>query len=212
MRVLEKTGRTVEQAVEDALNELGVSREEATVEVLEEPTRGFLGLLGNKDARVRVTVKPQKVDLAREFLTELLDRMGLETSMEVLTRGETVTLNVVGKEMGLLIGRRGETLKSVELLTNIASGKGAGKIRRVFVDASGYRRRRESRLEDSARNAARKAERTGRKVLMDPMDARDRRIVHVTLQKMPGIETWSEGEEPFRRVAVSPKGQGDRSL
>lgn len=212
MRSVEKTGRTIEEAVESALAELGVRREDAIVEVLEEPSRGFLGILGGKDARVKVSAKKEKTELAREFLAGLLERMGTEASTEVLTRGDTVTLNIVGKDMGLIIGRRGETLRSVELLTNIASGKGAGRIRRVFVDASGYRRRRERDLEETARSVARRVERTGRKVLMDPMDARDRRIVHVTLQRVPGIQTRSEGEEPYRRVAVSLKeSPGDKS-
>jgi spoIIIJ-associated protein len=199
-----KTGRTVDEAVASALSELGVSGDQAEVEVLAEPSRGFLGLLGGKDAEVKVTIKADKLQLARDFVSGVLSRMGMEASLEVLKRDESVTFNIVGENLGILIGRRGDTLKAFEFLTNVASGKGSGEFGRVFVDAAGYRQRRERELADMALSVAKRVERLGSRVAMEPMDARDRRVVHVALQGRGTVETYSEGEEPFRRVIVAP--------
>ncbi len=204
MKSVIKTGRTVDEALASALSELGASVDQVEVEVLAEPSRGFLGLLGGKDAEVKVTVKRDKVQLAREFVSGVLDRMGMETSLEVLRRDENVTLNIVGQDLGILIGRRGETLKALEFLTNVASGKGSGTVGRVFVDAAGYRQRRERELADMALSVAKRVERLGSRVAMEPMDARDRRVIHVALQGRDTVETYSEGEEPFRRVIIAP--------
>ncbi|MGI6642877.1 MAG: RNA-binding cell elongation regulator Jag/EloR [Bacillota bacterium] len=201
--VVEKTGRTVQEALNSAVAELGVSVDEVTVEVLTEPTRGFLGILGGREARVRVTLQKTVTELAKEFVSGVLERMGIEASIETLTAKESVTLNVVGENMGILIGRRGETLKCLEFLTGIVSGNGRGPVRRVFVDAAGYRKRRERELAAWAASAARRVRRMGKPVVMEPMDARDRRVVHVALQDEPGIATYSEGQEPFRRVVVT---------
>lgn len=205
MRSVEKTGRTVEEATEAALQELGLSKDDALIEVLLEPSRGFLGLLGGKDAKVRVTGKEDRADLAKAFVSGLLERMGLEVAIEVRPRGDTLSLDIVGKDMGLLIGRHGETLRALEFLTNLACGKGVGEVKRVLVDVSGYRKRREMELEEMARLLAGRVERTGRSATTQPMDARDRRVIHLALQDEPLVATHSEGEEPFRRVVVTLK-------
>ncbi|HHW18995.1 MAG TPA: protein jag [Firmicutes bacterium] len=209
MKSVEKSGRTVEEAVESALSELGVSREDVLIEVLEEPSRGFLGILGGRDAKVRVTVKKEKVELAKEFVLGLIKKMGLEASIEVRSQGDARILDIIGRDLGLLIGRRGETLKHLEFLTNVVCSKGAGEAKRVLVDVSGYRRRREKELEEIARSTARRVERSGKSIMLEPMDARDRRIIHMALQKNNRVVTHSEGEEPFRRVVISlRRGQG----
>ncbi len=200
---VEKTGRTVQEALDSAIMDLGVGADEVTVEVLAEASRGFLGLLGGRDAKVRVTLKKTRTELAKEFVSGVAERMGIEASIETLTAKDAVTLNVVGENMGILIGRRGETLKSLEFLASIASGNGRGPVKRVFVDAAGYRKRRERELAGWAKSTARRVRRMGKRVVMEPMDARDRRVVHVTLQDEPDIATHSEGQEPFRRVVVT---------
>lgn len=205
MREVEKTGRTVDEAVASALAELGIRKEDAIIEVLEEPSRGFLGLIGGRDARVRVRAKKTKGDLAKEFLSGLLQRMRLDAAVEVRYREEFVAIDVVGSDLGVLIGRRGETLKNLELLVNLAASKGAGEEKRIIVDVAGYRKRREKEIEEIAREAARRALRTGKSVTLEPMEARDRRVVHMTLQQDSRVTTHSEGEEPFRRVVISPR-------
>lgn len=175
------------------------------VEVIEEPSRGFLGIIGSKDARIRVTLKKDKAELAYEFLTGLLHRMDLHGVVESRGQGDTRLLTVDGEDLGVLIGRHGQTLKHLEFLTNVVSSRGIGNIKRIFVDVAGYRKRKEKILEDLARNAARRVERTGRSTTLRPMEARDRRIVHLALQKNGRVTTHSEGDEPFRRVVISPR-------
>ena len=206
MRSIERTGRTIEEAVESALSDLGISEKEADIEILDEATKGFLGIIGGRDARVRVTRKQDKVELACEFIENLLVYMGIEGEIEVSEDGDARVVEISGDDLGLLIGRHGETLRSLEFLTNVVSAKGAGDVRRILVDANGYRKRRERDLEDMAKNAARKVERTGRSTALRPMDARDRRIIHMTLQRNARVVTQSQGDEPFRRVVISPRG------
>lgn len=206
MKSVEKTGRTVDDAVESALSELGIAIENSVVEVLSEPSRGFLGILGGKEAKVRVTAKAGRDELAKDFVAGLLERMGMEAAIEIRPRGDTLSLDIVGRDMGLLIGRRGDTLRALEFLTNLVSAKGGGQVNRILVDVSGYRKRRERELEDMAHSLARRVVRTGDRVVTDPMDARDRRIIHLALQEDTEVSTHSEGEEPFRRVVVSLKG------
>ncbi|HHT85982.1 MAG: RNA-binding cell elongation regulator Jag/EloR [Bacillota bacterium] len=205
MTSIETTGRSVEEALESALRELGVSEDDVIVEVIEEPSRGFLGIIGSKDARIRVTLKKDKAELAYEFLTGLLHRMDLHGVVESRGQGDTRLLTVDGEDLGVLIGRHGQTLKHLEFLTNVVSSRGIGNIKRIFVDVAGYRKRKEKILEDLARNAARRVERTGRSTTLRPMEARDRRIVHLALQKNGRVTTHSEGDEPFRRVVISPR-------
>ena len=205
MTTIETTGRSVEEALESALRELGVSEDDVIVEVIEEPSRGFLGIIGSKDARIRVTLKKDKAELAYEFLTGLLHRMDLHGVVESRGQGDTRLLTVDGEDLGVLIGRHGQTLKHLEFLTNVVSSRGIGNIKRIFVDVAGYRKRKEKILEDLARNAARRVERTGRSTTLRPMEARDRRIVHLALQKNGRVTTHSEGDEPFRRVVISPR-------
>lgn len=210
MRSVEKTGRTVEEAIDAALQEMGLTEDDVTIEVLLEPSRGFLGLLGGKDAKVRVTPRRDRAEMAKEFVSGLLERMGLEVAIEVRPRGDVLSLDIVGNDMGLLIGRHGETLRALEFLTNLACGKGGGDVKRVLVDVSGYRKRREMELEEMARILARRVQRTGQSAATQPLDARDRRVVHVALQDAPAVTTHSEGEEPFRRVVVSLKESKER--
>lgn len=186
--------------------------EDVTVEVLSEPSRGFLGILGGKEARVRVTRKRDRGEMAKEFVAGLLSRMGLEVAIEVRPRGDVLCLDIVGNDMGLLIGRHGDTLRALEFLTNLASSSGGGEIKRILVDISGYRKRRERELEEMARMMARRVVRTGKSVASQALDARDRRVIHLALQNDPDVVTHSEGEEPFRRVVVSLKeGKGGKT-
>lgn len=209
MTSIEMSGRSVDEAVKSALNELGMTEEEVTIEVIEEPSRGFLGILGAKDAKVRVVAKKDKAQIASEFLSGLLDRMNISGMVETRVQKDIRRMEISGEDLGLLIGRHGQTLRHLEFLTNVVSSRGIGNIRRIFVDVGGYRKKKERTLEDLAKNAARRVERSGRSTILRPMDARDRRIVHMALQKNGKVVTHSEGDEPFRRVVISPRGSAD---
>ncbi|HHY34767.1 MAG TPA: protein jag [Firmicutes bacterium] len=204
MKSVEVKGRTVEEAIDEALKLLGVPREWVEVEVLDVPSRGILGL-ARKDARVRVTVQRSRADLAREFIEGIVRRMGVDAAVEVRRAGGALHVDVVGKDVGFLIGKRGQTLQALEYLLKIATAGSEGGDEQLVLDVGGYRRRRERQLEDLANRAARQVMRTGKPVMLEPMDARSRRTIHLALQRHPGVSTHSEGEEPNRRVIVSPK-------
>jgi spoIIIJ-associated protein len=217
IRSVEKSGKTIEEAVQDGLKDLGLSSHEVEIEVLEEPSRGILGLVGQKLARVKVT---EKVDLAHqvcEFFGKLIDHMKLEDiTIESSFADGTLELEIFGDEVGALIGRRGATLDALQYIVNLVAGnywrqleaKGESEERiRVIVDAEGYRGRRAASLERLARSVAERARRDGGEIRLEPMNPMERRIVHLAVQECKGVESFSEGEDPFRYVVVSCKEQ-----
>jgi len=205
MRSLEKRGRTVEEAVAAALEELGVEESETQIEILEEPAKGLFGILGSKDARVRVSVKASREEAARRFLAEILRTMGYATDMETSVEEGYVFINVLGDDLGALIGRRGQTLNALQYLVNLAALRETSGDERIVLDIEGYRKRRERTLQALARRLAERVRRTGHSVELEPMTAQERRVVHTTLQDDPAVITKSDGEEPFRKVVIHPK-------
>ncbi len=219
MMHVEKTGRTVDEAVELALKDLAVTIEEVDVEVVEEPSKGLLGILGSKHARVRVTMKSTQGEDApaeqgidgyqediqpkvEEFLMEVLSEMGLETQLSIVEEEECLFINVEGDGLGLLIGKRGQTLEAVQYITNIVANRYSSKRVRVIIDAEGYRKRREEVLQQLANRLAHRVERNGESIMLEPMSAHERKIIHTTLQNNPRVLTRSEGEEPNRKVII----------
>lgn len=216
MKSLERTGRTVEEAVEAALAELGVSRDQCEVEILEEGNKGLFGLLGARPARVRVTVKaaseqPEQgeqdaVERGRVFLSGLLERMNVPAAVETRVDDDgTVIMNVTGSDLGVVIGARGQTLDAVQYLVNVVANKDAPSRVRIVVDAEGYRERRAEAVRRMALRAAEKAKAAGKRVRLDPMSAVERRLVHLALRDDDQVETRSEGTEPYRRVVIVPR-------
>ncbi|QRN85089.1 protein jag [Clostridia bacterium] len=198
------TGKTVEEAVTEALNEFRVLREEVEIEVLAEPKSGIFGILGNKDAAVRVTKieKPSKNVIAIEFLEKVCEQMGVVVTIEVDEKGDYTYLSMTGENLGVLIGRRGETLDALQYLLNLAVNKKTGEKPHIILDVEGYRAKRRQTLERLAQNLAKKAKRTQRSIVLEPMNPQERRIIHTTLQDHPYVYTASEGEEPYRKVVI----------
>ncbi len=221
MRHIEKTGKTVDEAVELALKELQTSIDNVKIEVIDEPSKGLLGLLGSKQARVRVTLLEEEQQtpehsveemsddemqvVIREFLTSILIEMGIKPEIEILVEEDTFFTNVEGEGLGLLIGKRGQTLEAVQYLTNIVANRHSGKRTRVIIDAEGYRKRREEVLQQLANRLAHRVERNGESVMLEPMTAHERKIIHTALQNNPRVLTRSEGEEPNRKVIIQAK-------
>jgi len=225
MKTVEKIASTVENAIESGLLELGVKRDQAKIEILEEGGRkGFLGLFGMKMARVRISSLENLKDglknadeastsgtgeeageLACRFLQEMIDAMDVKASFEVVKKDEQHTVNISGEELGMLIGRRGDTLEAIQFLTNLAVSKMMNERKRVIVDIEGYRKRREETLARLANKLADKARKTGSRVVLEPMSPQERRMIHVALQDDSTVVTYSEGQEPNRRVVISPK-------
>lgn len=212
MRTVETSGRTVEEAVDAALRELGAARERVEVEVLEEGTRGFLGILGSREARVRVRVQfnPEEQNRkAREFLEGLLARMKMGCGLETrFGEDEILHINMTGSDMGTLIGRRGQTLEALQYLVNVVANRGEAEYQRILLDAEGYRERRAEVLKRLARRKARRVQETGQRVVLEPMNPWERRVIHLALRDVEGVETHSEGEDPNRRVIISKVAPG----
>ena len=195
---------TTEEALEAALKELGVNRDQVSVKVIHEPTKGILGL-GAKLAKIRVTLKEDISSTPEAVLHEILSHMGLEAQIESQIINGSVHLTVSSDNPGILIGKHGQTLNAVEYLLNCILNRSSLVKKKVFVDAEGYRERREQMLTDLAYRAAAKVKQTHQEIVLDPMPPRDRRIIHVTLQSDEHIRTYSRGEGMMRRVAVTTR-------
>lgn len=206
MKSLEKSAKTVDEAVVDALVELGLTSDQVEIEILEEGSKGILGLFGTKLARVRVTQKVNLQDVAKDFLAKLLKSMDLTPEIAITEEDKnSLIINLEGDQMGVLIGKRGQTLDAIQYLTSLVVNKYSDHYIRVKMDTEDYRNRRRKTLESLANNLAMKVKKTGKKFTLEPMSPNERRIIHSTLQKYKFIETHSEGEEPFRRVVIVPK-------
>ena len=201
---IEVEENTTEEALESALKELGVSRDQVSVKVIHEPTKGILGL-GAKLAKIRVTLKEDISSTPEAVLHEILSHMGLEAEIESQIINGSVHLTVSSDNPGILIGKHGQTLNAVEYLLNCILNRSSLVKKKVFVDAEGYRERREQMLMDLAYRAAAKVKQTHQEIILDPMPPRDRRIIHVTLQSDEDIRTYSRGEGMMRRVAVTTR-------
>lgn len=205
---LEKQGRTIEEAIELALKELGLTEEQVDVTVLEEPSKGFLGILGGRPARVQVEAKPETpdpVELTTQFLQGVCQRMGVDVTISGQQQGENMLFSIDGQSLGLLIGKHGQTMNSLQYLASVVYNRNAEEHARVLVDVGGYRARREEALQRLATRLAEKAKRTGRRVILEPMNAQERRVIHSTLQADKQIVTYSEGDEPYRKVVIALK-------
>lgn len=202
---VEKRGRSVEEAVAAALQELGVDKEHVEVEVLEEPAKGLFGLIGTRDALVRVTAKETKEKVAFRFLRDVARAIGLDVEISARRDEEYLFFDIRGDELGILIGRRGLTLDALQYLTNLAAGRASNERQRIVVDVEGYRRRREETLQRLAERLAEKVRRSGQSMELEPMSAHERRVIHLALQNSPYVTTYSEGEEPFRKVVIEAK-------
>ncbi|AGL03978.1 RNA-binding cell elongation regulator Jag/EloR [Desulfoscipio gibsoniae] len=205
MSYIEKSGKTVDDAVEIALAELNVSREEVDIEIIEEPSKGLFGFIGVKPARVRVKIKETAARQARGLLGKIMKLMNLNVDIDLIEKDEKILININGPDLGILIGRRGETLDALQYLVNLSANKNMEKRKRIFIDIEGYRKRREDTLKKLAYKLADKARQRGRNVILEPMNSMERRIIHTALQGRDDIYTFSEGEEPYRKIIIAPK-------
>ena len=209
MKSVTKTGKTVEEAIEAALSELGRTKDQVDVSVKQEPSKGLFGL-GAKEAVVEVTAKSGLEDRARAFLEDVFVAMGLRVNIDVTTTDKRMEITLSGDSMGIVIGKRGETLDALEHLTSLAVNKGDEDYVKVTLDTENYRQKRQETLVKLANNLAASVEKTHRKMILEPMNANERRIIHTALQDHPSVDTYSVGEEPNRKVVVALKKKGDK--
>ena len=223
-KTIVKTGKTVEEAKAAALEELGVSEDQATVEVISENEGGILGI--GKQAEVKVTANVEETeeevvyygddenyegdavseaeDAAVSFVAEVLSGIGIHGNMDSYREDDTIYISVSGGDCGSAIGRHGETLEAITYMTNLIANKHSDERVHVHLDVGGYRKHRERIIEGLADRAANKALRYGKPVAMEPMNPAERRMVHSYLQNVEGVTTHSEGDESDRHVIVSP--------
>jgi spoIIIJ-associated protein len=206
MKSVEIVAKSKEEAVELALKELQVNESSVKVEVLEETSsKGLLSFLNVNKVKVRVSVKEDIAQQAGRLLREILVNMGVLAQVEIFKRPGEVILNVSGENLGKLIGRHGQTLNALQYLINLAIRRVNEEPGRVIIDVAGYRKRREENLKRLALSAAERVKKKGRKEILNPMSPTERRIIHLTLQNNKEVMTYSEGEDPYRRVIISPK-------
>lgn len=201
---IEVTAKTVDDAVIEAGIKLGVSAENIEYEVIEKESSGFLGL-NKKPARIRAKEKEEEKNPAETFLSKVFEAMGVNAGAEIEFNEEekTMNINLTGDDMGMLIGKRGQTLDSLQYLVSLVVNKDSDTYIKVKLDTENYRERRKETLENLAKNISYKVKRTKRSVSLEPMNPYERRIIHSALQNDKYVTTHSEGEEPFRRVVVT---------
>ena len=201
---IEVSGKTEDEAIELALEQLGLSRDDVSVEIVERAKTGFLGLK-NTPAVVKVVYesKGDRVEHVESFLSGLFERMGIEAGIEAAEDDGTVDVVLTSKEPGALIGRRGETLDAIQHLTNYVVNRSGSSRVRVNLDVENYRQRRNETLENLAARTAGKVMKYRRNMTLDPMNAYERHVIHTALQNYENITTYSVGNEPNRRIVVA---------
>lgn len=205
MEYMEFSAKTVSDAVTEACKQLSVTSDKLEYEVVDEGKAGILGI-GAKPALIKARVKATLEDNVKGFLNDVFAAMNMEVAVSILYDEAENTLNVdlSGDEMGVLIGKRGQTLDSLQYLASLVANKNRDDYIRVKVDTENYRERRKATLENLAKNCAHKVKRTRKSVSLEPMNPYERRIIHSALQDDKYVTTHSEGDEPFRRVVITP--------
>ena len=204
MKTLEKTGKTIDDAIDAAVAELGCSREDVTIEIVTMPSKGIFGI-GAKPALVRVSLEDSATAYAMEFLNTIFKKFELDVDIHPIEGEEFITLDLVGKDLGILIGRRGETLDALQYLTNLTVSRHFEDRSKFILDVEGYRAKREETLERLARKLAERVKESGKNISLEPMSPYERRIIHTVLQSYEQVRTFSEGEEPYRKVVIAKK-------
>ncbi len=206
MEYIEVSAKTVDEALTEASIRLGIPSSELEYEVIEKGSAGFLGI-GSKNAVIKAWKRFSIEDNTKEFLSSVFKAMELEVEIEVKVNEEdkTIDVDLKGDDMGILIGKRGQTLDSLQYLTNLAVNKNSEEYYKVKVDTEDYRKRRKETLENLAKNIAYKVKRTKRPVTLEPMNPFERRVIHSALQNDRFVTTHSEGDEPYRHVVVTLK-------
>ncbi len=202
--VVEKTGRTVDEAIAEALKELNVDRDEVEIEIIDQGSKGILGI-GSKPCKIIVKKTIDFEKRARRFLREVIASMGMSAEIGIELKDNHMDIVLTGKDMGIFIGKRGQTLDSLQYLVSLIvnKDKGDGQYVSVTLDTENYRQRRKETLESLAFNLAKKVKQTRRNVVLEPMTPNERRIMHSALQNDKYVVTYSEGDEPYRNVVIA---------
>ena len=206
IRCLEIRSKSKEEALKKALLELNVNQEDLEIEEIEQPIKGFLGFLGSKEGLFKFTVIEKECDIARSFIENMLKNANVNAKVNITQENNLIKVDIEGKEASCLIGRRGETLDSIQFLTGLALNKiNKDSHMRVLVDIENYRSKREESLIRYANKMAREVAKTKKTKKLDYMNPYERRIVHSALQEDKYVTTYSEGTDPYRRLVIEYK-------
>ncbi|MGA9227937.1 MAG: RNA-binding cell elongation regulator Jag/EloR [Mesobacillus sp.] len=204
MRQITATGQNVDEAVESALAQLKTTKDRTEIDVIDEGKKGLFGLFGNRPAVVKVTVKIDAVEETVKYLKAIGENLGAPIEVEVKREGKTVLLTLTGEKIALLIGKRGQTLNSLQFLTQLVMNRYSEQYSTVLLDAEDYRKRRNETLVQLADRLAQKAVRTGQTVALEPMPSYERKVIHTALMSNKKIKTYSDGTEPHRHIVIAP--------
>jgi spoIIIJ-associated protein len=198
------TGQTVEEAVESALAQLKTTKDRADVAIIDEGKKGIFGIFGSRPAIVKVTVIMDPIEEARKFLNQVSEQMGAEVKIEVKREGKQVQFVLTGEKIALLIGKRGQTLNSLQYLTQLVINRFSDQYLTVILDAEDYRNRRNETLIQLAHRLAQKAVKSGKDVALEPMPSYERKVIHTALSENKRVKTYSDGTDPHRFIVISP--------
>lgn len=196
------TAKSIEEAKAMAEKEFGVPESKIRFNILEEPKKGFLGMIKG-EAKVEAEYEQSKAEIAADYIRNILKNMDIESSLEVTENEDGAVIDILGDTSGAVIGRRGETLDAIQYLASLAANKGDKDYYRISVDSCGYRDKRKAILEDLAAKISKTVIRTGRTTTLEPMNPYERRIIHSTVANIEGVTSKSIGEEPYRKVSIS---------
>jgi len=206
VREITASGQTVEEAKQNALQQLGLTVDQVNIEVIDEGKKGIFGVFGSKKAYVKVREKVDTVKRGEAFLADVTKEMGTTVTVKVIETEDEVTFDLIGEDLGLLIGKRGQTLNALQYLTHLIVNKDKQQsYKTVIVDAEDYRNRREETLTDLAQKLASKAVRKNEAVKLEPMPSFERKIIHTALQDHQDVATFSEGKDPNRYIVIKPE-------
>jgi spoIIIJ-associated protein len=204
MKKVVVSAKSVEEAIQQALEQLNTTQDKVQIEILEQPAKGFLGF-GSRDAKIEVTKPSDPIEEAQAFLQGLAEAVDIPLQYEVETHKSDVTIQLHGEQVGFWIGRRGQMLDAVQYLMNIVANKTPGQHVRIGLDAEQFRSKRRDTLESLAEKLAERVVRTRKEVVLEPMTSQERKIIHFQLQEHPKVSTFSKGEEPNRRIVICLK-------
>ncbi|MDR7239129.1 MULTISPECIES: RNA-binding cell elongation regulator Jag/EloR [Neobacillus] len=204
MKQVTATGQTVEEAVKSALAQLQISKDRTDIDIIDEGKKGLFGIFGTRPAVVKVTVIIDPIEEAKKFLTQVSEQMGAPAEIEIKRDGKHVHLIMTGEKIALLIGKRGQTLNSLQYLTQLVLNRFSNQYLTVILDAEDYRKRRNETLIQLAHRLAQKAVKSGKDVTLEPMPSYERKVIHAALSDNRRVKTFSDGSEPHRFIVISP--------
>jgi spoIIIJ-associated protein len=198
------TGQTVEEAVKSALAQLQITKDRTDVDIIDQGKKGIFGIFGSRPAVVKVTVIIDPIEEAQKFLTQVSEQMGAPAKIEIKRDGKHVHFIMSGEKIALLIGKRGQTLNSLQYLTQLVLNRFSNQYLTVILDAEDYRKRRNETLIQLSHRLAQKAVKSGKDVTLEPMPSYERKVIHAALSENKRVKTFSDGTEPHRFIVISP--------